>query len=123
MRGLHQFRLATISVALAALMLRALVPVGWMPTTGDSHAAIMPCPMMDGMRMPMPKPAGHPAKHQLPASHEGTICPFATPAQPVAVLLPRRVLSASRILVFARLQPLESLRNWDHAPRAPPAAA
>jgi hypothetical protein len=121
MRIFHQVRAVTICVALAALMLRALVPVGWMTAVaGDSHTALMPCPMMDGMRG-MPMPPQHPAKHQSMPSHEGSICPFATPPQPVRSVEPRSIeLAPPRFILFANLGS-SIAPGWDHAPRAPPA--
>jgi hypothetical protein len=120
-------RSIAVYLALVALMLRALMPVGWMPAiASQSHAALMPCPMMDGMRgMAMPKQpsqAQHPAKHQLPASHEGSICAFATSAQPVRTVDPHSIeIAPPRVAFFA---PAASAiaPSWDHAPRAPPAA-
>jgi hypothetical protein len=125
---LRNFRLAAVYVAAVALMLRALVPVGWMPNTGaEQHSALMPCPMMSGMRMPMPMPGQHPAKHD-PASHEGSMCPYAatahfTPPPAIGVSRPIRFATAqSRFKV--RLSFLSGLvPGWDHAPRAPPASA
>jgi hypothetical protein len=125
MRGFRQIRSAAVWVAIAAMAVRALVPVGWMlSTASQNHAALMPCPMMDGMRgMAMPKQLAqphNPAKHQLPASHEGSICAFATAAQPVRTVEPHPIeIAPSRFAFFA---PAASAlaSSWDHAPRAPP---
>jgi hypothetical protein len=123
---LRNLRLAAVYVAAMALLLRALVPVGWMPNNGHArHSIFMPCPMMTGMRMPMPMPGPHPAKHD-PASHEGSMCPFAatahfTPPPALGISEPLRVASArarfkARLIFLSRL-----VLGWDHAPRAPPA--
>jgi hypothetical protein len=117
-------RSAAAYVALAALLLRALVPVGWMASpAAASPSTLMPCPMMDGMRgMPMVQPQ-HPTKHQLPVSHEGSICPFATPSQPVRALEPHRVEIARAHFALFRTAPPFVAPDWDHAPRAPPRTA
>jgi hypothetical protein len=73
------------------------------------------------MAMPkQPAQPHNPAKHQLPASHEGSICAFATAAQPVRAVEPHPIeIAPSRFAFFApaasALAPI-----WDHAPRAPP---
>jgi hypothetical protein len=123
MRGLGQIRSATVWVAIAAMAVRALMPVGWMPSAA-AQTTLMPCPMMDGMRkMRMPEQPQHPAKHRLPASHEGSICAFATAAQPVRTVEPHPIeLAPLRFAFFAPAAPTLA-PSWDHAPRAPPAAA
>jgi len=106
-------------------MLRALVPAGWMPVAASqSHGTLMPCPMMDGARgMRMPQQTPHPSKHQLPASHEGSICAFATPSQPVRAAGPQRIaLTPEGAILHVKLASLLA-PEWDHAARAPPAAA
>jgi hypothetical protein len=119
-------RSATVCVALVALVLRALVPVGWMSSTAAaSPSTLVPCPMMDGMRgmlTPTSQPQ-HPAKHQMPLSHEGSICPFATPSQPVRALEPHRIdVAPAGFTSFGRaLSPVAA--EWDHASRAPPQTA
>jgi hypothetical protein len=124
----RNFRLAAVYAAAVALMLRALVPVGWMPNTGaEQHSAFMPCPMLGGTRMPMPMPGQHPTKHD-PPSHEGSICPYAatahfTPPPAIGVSRPTR-FAAAQCRSQARLSFLSGLvLGWDHAPRAPPASA
>src|SRR5436190_931128 len=120
MMGRHQIRVVVICLTLAALVLRALVPVGWMSVAaGESHAVLVPCPMMDGMRG-MPMPPQHPAKHQTMPSHEGSICPFATPPQPVRAGEPHDIeVAPARSSFFARLTSSVA-PDWDHVPRAPP---
>jgi hypothetical protein len=116
-------RCAAVYLALVALMMRALVPVGWMPDASTSaHATLIPCPMMDGMRG-MAMPQQHPAKHQLPASHEGSICPFATAAQPVRAAAPHQIeIAPPQFALFSRAASALAA-TWDHIPRAPPLAA
>jgi hypothetical protein len=122
--SLRRLRFVVVHVALAALLLRALVPVGWMTSPAAAGpATLLPCPMMDGMRgMPMPQPQ-HPAKHQLPVSHEGSVCPFATSAQPIRAIEPRGIeIARARFAFFARAASFIAA-DWDHIPRAPPGLA
>jgi len=121
-RRLHNF---SVVIAILALAMRALVPVGWMPSATASNSSLVPCPMMDGMGL-MAKPqqrthAQHPAKHQLPASHEGSICPFATAAQAVRTIHPQQIEVAPARFAFAAPATLVVKAAWDHVPRAPPA--
>jgi hypothetical protein len=123
-KGLPQLRFALVWLACSALMLRALVPVGWMTTAaaGSSRATLMPCPMMDGMRG-MPMPPQPPAKHQLPASHEGSICPFAAQPAPLRAQAPHRIEIAPAHFAFFQTAMPSLAADWDHAPRAPPLTA
>jgi hypothetical protein len=121
LRRLHS---AAVYVALLALVLRALVPAGWMPSAAAaSPITLIPCPMMDGMGgMPEPQPQ-LPAKHQLPLSHEGSICPFATPAQPVRAIQPHPIeIAPARFAFFGPMVGFFA-SDWDHVPRAPPSLA
>ena len=81
--------------------------------------------MMDGMAVmaPAAPKAQHPAKHSLPASHEGSICPFATAAPPARVTEPQ-----STEIIPARFTSLVSkvglaVAGWDHIARGPPLGA
>lgn len=123
MQTVHGLRLAVTRIAVLALVLHALVPVGWMENTAAAAPAttLMPCPMMDGMAMPTPqKQPAHPAKHQLPAAHEGSICPFATATVPVPTVAPRRIEIARARFAQADSVTTIVLPAWDHIPRAPP---
>jgi|SRR5579862_5509606 len=120
----HHLRLSAIYFAAIALLLRALVPVGWMPNTGlEQHSALMPCPMMGGM---MQMPSEHPAKHSPVSSHDSSFCRYGatahySPPSQVPVLQPQLHLGAG---VLSRLAPapiFSSSLVWDHAARAPPA--
>lgn len=123
MKDLPQLRLAVVWVAWAALLLRALVPVGWMTIAApSSQATLIPCPMMDGMRG-MPMPPQHPAKHQLPAAHEGSICAFAAEPAPLRALAPHRIEIAPARFAFFHAATPSLAADWDHAPRAPPLTA
>jgi hypothetical protein len=76
---------------------------------------------MGGMRMP-PQPAQpqHPARHQLPAAHEGSVCPFATSAQPIRATKPYRIEIALARFAFNAPAVSFAASDWDHIPRGPP---
>ena len=124
--SLRRLRSAAVCLALVALLLRALVPVGWMPAVAAAgHAAIMPCPMADGMgQMPTPQP---PSKHDPAAPHDGFFCRvaasvhFAPSLTPVPVEVHGRAFEAARFAALETRTPLLP-HDWVHAPRAPPAA-
>jgi len=132
----RHLRIAAVWIAISAMILRGIVPVGWMPNTaaGAHHAAFMPCPMMmggmpmDGMRMDgmrhMPQPS-HPAKQDPASPHDGGVCPYAATAHYTPTTTPPAVLPADIVVGHADLDARLLVkpshpRNWDHAPRAPP---
>lgn len=123
---MRRLRSAAVYLALIALMMRALVPVGWMPSAATAaDLALVPCPMMDGMHGMLQRTAEpqHPAKRQVPPSHEGSICPFATVAQPVGALEPHQIETARPQFALFSHAGSNPLANWDHVPRAPPPLA
>lgn len=81
-------RTVAVHVALAAMLLRALVPAGWMPS-GDSAngAPLMLCPGETPAMEAMPQMASMPGMvHDVPAapahmpSHAASLCIFAAAA-------------------------------------------
>jgi hypothetical protein len=121
---LHRLRSIAVYLALVALVMRALVPVGWMPAHAASSSTLVPCPMMDGMHgaatPQQNEEPQHPAKHQLPDSHEGSICPFATSAQPVRMIEPHRIEINPPCFASFAAAASGLWASWDHVPRAPP---
>lgn len=63
----HSRRVA-LALAVFAILLRTLVPEGWMPSA-DTRAPLIICPMMGGTMHPVPAHRG------LPQHHDG-FCPF-----------------------------------------------
>jgi hypothetical protein len=112
-------------LALVAIMLRAALPVGWMPIAdGAMGTRLVICtghgPLTDRSR----------PREQTPLSrHETGICPFAAAthvSSPVPfALLPAPVRDAriSDPSVFARTVLLLRRGGDDHPPRGPPAFA
>ena len=124
---IHNARIAGFSLALVAMLLRALLPDGWMPSTSSDGAPLMACPGADmmnmpGMDMPMPK---QPA---APSQHHPDICPFAS-AMHVAAFAPQIALSFPSEISFAPLLHIRTVairtaqRREPQSPRAPPVFA
>jgi hypothetical protein len=70
---------AIACIALAAMMLRALLPDGWMPASGGKAEAMLTICTMDGPVRVALGDDGQPLKKQ-PAKHNGgshEMCPFA----------------------------------------------
>jgi len=120
-------RLAAIYVALAAMMLRALVPAGWMPNTASAQGVPIILCTMDGPVHIVVGPDGQPVK-QKPAQDDGRhheICPFgAAPhfATPVPALVLKIPAAEAH---FAALAAEPSIvggaqRYSRQSPRAPP---
>jgi hypothetical protein len=122
----HRFRLAGVHIALAAMLLRALLPAGWMPNPAAA-ASFMIC-TTDGPAQVAVGSDGQPLKHQPDQnndrSHEA--CPFAAaphlaaPAMLSALPLPSAATAAASNVVHSRLT--EGLAGYTpQSPRGPPA--
>jgi hypothetical protein len=75
-------RSVALALAVQAMLLRALLPVGWMPSN-DTHAPLIICPMMGGTMHAQPAHRGLP-------QHKNHVCPFtASLAQLATVALPQ----------------------------------
>jgi hypothetical protein len=120
----RHLRLSAVYFVALALLLRALVPVGWMPNTGlEQHSALMPCPMMGGMvNAPQTQ---HPSKHNPVSSHDSSFCRYGATAHYTP---PPQVPILQSLLVNEAGEPSDSTSGpifvsslvWDHAARAPP---
>jgi hypothetical protein len=107
-----------LHLALAAILLRGLVPNGWMPgTQGNDHPGVVLC-TMDGLR------------HDAPTNHKPitAACPFAVAAQlasPVAV----SQLPGPSMFVWQTGKPVQQATSFasagyrPNAARAPPPRA
>ena len=117
----HYSRRAAVHLALAAMLLRAVMPAGWMP----SAAAGLPltiCTMNGPVQMVL-GPDGSPIKQK--PHHD--ICPFAA-APPLAELAAAVPVTAPSLLpVNAEMAQPDGLvlaaRHAPHSARAPPAIA
>lgn len=111
---------AVVMLALAAMVLRALTPVGWMP--GAAGAPITLC-SADGPIHLVVGEDGKPHKPQKDDGHQ--VCPFAAashfaPPQLAVALAPRAVVFDAADPISATTLLVEKPRLFSHAPRAPP---
>src|SRR5215469_134710 len=103
-----RFRRAAVALALVAMALRALLPMGWMPNpAGFSQSPLTIClmdlPMPVHMDMHGAMHGGHSSDHGQQQSNE--TCPFAAaphvaaPALNIVVFEPQLALAASLSLM------------------------
>jgi hypothetical protein len=113
------------TLALSAMLVRALLPAGWMPNpAGPGETVLVICTAQGLVKL-----APVHDRHRAPLSdHGGQACPFgaATPLSPpqLAALAPAPVgngqwFSFTSVRFFA----VTSHRGFLHAPRAPPVLA
>jgi hypothetical protein len=133
---IRTFRLAAVQLALAAMVLRALLPTGWMPNPeGFTHSPLVIClmDMPSGMdmshAMDMSKPMdmdmqGH--GHSQQQNNEQ--CPFAAAPHVAASIAMAELAPPSELAHFAeqpdsRTLPSLALDYHPQSPRAPPGIA
>ncbi len=127
------FRRAAVCLAIFAMMLRGLLPAGWMPNPeGMGKTALIICDMDDaGMsKMDMPQMPGMdraPVHKHADDGHSQT-CPFA--AAPHLASVPTLVALAVQSFRFAKaeaagdfLRVSTGRRHSSQSPRAPPPLA
>lgn len=116
-----------VHIALVAMLLRALVPAGWMPDTSGLHRApLMLCDgsgPMSAMEMGTNGPANK--KQDQGDTRSSDTCPYfaashsATTPAPLADILPAaRYESAAAIPIISHFA--QAQRYEPHAARAPP---
>jgi hypothetical protein len=131
--GRHEYRRMIAGILLASLILRALVPAGFMPAPGHGIGWFQICP--DGFPsqlLSVPDP-GHAAHHAGLGQqhHHGSVrsehCVFAALASagPTSLaILPSFALESSPVLLSGSISPVNrSLRHRVQQPRAPPIPA
>lgn len=124
-----RFRRAAVFFALAAMALRALLPMGWMPNpTGFSQSPLIIC-LMDmpmPMHMDMHGHGGHSSDHGQQQSNE--TCPFAAaphlaaPALDITVSKPQLALATSLSIALNHAE-TSAAHYSPQSPRAPPSFA
>jgi hypothetical protein len=123
-------KLVGLHFALAAMLLRALLPTGWMPNpSGSAMVPLVICTMNGPVRMMVPadgQPNKHSPSHEDGRQHE--VCPFAAAvhfAVPVSssTLAPSSLIAGLVINLFAPRQATHDTRYSPQSPRAPPMAA
>jgi len=113
-----------LRLALVAVLLRALVPVGWMPSTAANAAPIMPCPGMAGMHHEMPA-----SQHKSDSHHaKSTYCSCAAVAQlgtPAPDAAELKLAPGCSEIAFAAMHdaPATVSAYRPNAARAPPSLA
>jgi len=124
---MYRFRHAAVHLALIAMMVRALLPAGWMPNpTGTGESAFVIC-TMDGSVQSAAKDHG-PGKPAPDDGRQHEACPFAaaphfaTSSLVAALLLPAASDNISQYEASQRLI-AETARYAPQAPRAPPSFA
>ena len=123
----RNLRLAGVHIALAAMLLRALLPAGWMPNPIASAAAPFVICTIDGPAQIQLGPDGHPLKHDQNNDRGHDSCPFAAaphvapPALAALLAPPSSAISAAPTAQLASVQTLA--RHTPQAPRAPPSLA
>ena len=124
---MRHFRHAAVHLALVAMMLRALLPAGWMPNpTGTGESAFVIC-TMDGPVQSVSKDHG-PGKPTPDDGRQHEACPFAaaphfaTPGTVEILRLPTVSGSISQHQAIPRLNAEEAAYALQ-APRAPPTFA
>jgi hypothetical protein len=111
---------AALTIAVLAMMLRAAMPDGWMPSA-DASAPLMLCPGMNAMPMPL-------QKQHHDQGHPSTYCVCAAAAQlaaPTDDAHPLLCEPASITIAFtaAHVSPFVARDYTPNAARAPPSIA
>jgi hypothetical protein len=124
----RNFRIAAVHIALAAMLLRALTPAGWMPSAEASGSPITICTMNGPVQLLL-GPDGQPIKkqNQDDARHRD-LCPFATaphmtqPAATRALDLPSAISTTAQRAAHLGIV-AQATRHAPQSPRAPPRSA
>jgi hypothetical protein len=121
-------RLAGLQLALVAMLVRALLPAGWMPDTGANGPAPLVICTVNGPILVAPP--GEASKHKPvhDDGHQNDICPFAasihvaTPAPSVAVA-PSTIVALIAAPALLEQSVSHVARHSPQSPRAPPSFA
>jgi len=106
-----------VTLALSAMLLRAVLPAGWMPNaTGVGGAALVICSVDGTHHLPSQEPSR--------SQHDDHMCPFAAVAHlappQLSVVVPQPFAVARLDRVFAEQRPSFTKADPGHAPRGPP---
>jgi hypothetical protein len=118
-------RLWSVLLILAAVSLRAAIPIGWMPNpTGAPGAPFVVC-TSEGGRLVKPAENGQPARRQSAGSHEDCVFGWVaatTTHEPILPVAPASFAAAARLAGPAESPTNPPRRHRDQAQRAPPQA-
>ena len=111
------FRSIAVTLALSAMLLRAVLPAGWMPDpVGVGGAPLVICSVDGAHHVPPHDPAQ--------GQHDDHMCPFAAAAHlappQLSVAVPRPFAVAWLDRVFTEQHPAFAAVDPGHAPRGPP---
>jgi Protein of unknown function (DUF2946) len=115
-------RLTAFHVAFAAMMLRAMMPAGWMPNQNDAGGSPLVICSVNGPVHIVVGPDGQPLK-QTPHQHEA--CPFAAAAHlaqtttVATVALPSQASQPAYLAAHMAVA-AGAARHSSQSPRAPP---
>jgi hypothetical protein len=116
----------SIGLLLVALLLRAYIPVGFMPANGTPFLLEL-CPAATPMpaSMSMSMPAHH--HHHSDSHNQFQVCPFGSapapgPVSHLAFFAPPPAMASRAIVAFTSLRP-QVHREAAHQPRGPPSLA
>lgn len=122
---IRSLRHLAVHLALAAMILRALLPAGWMPNvSGQPGSALIIC-SMDGGTSVTGDQGNLPSKHQPDGHSDHDGCPFAAaPHLAAAGALPaihQSQIAQSYVPSFGKSQAPPALADYaPQSPRAPP---
>lgn len=104
-----------VTLALSAMLLRAMLPAGWMPNvTGVGGAALVICSVDGAHHLPSHDPA-HGDDHMCPFAAAAHLAP---PQAPPAIAQP--FVMAQFVPQFGAQLAMTYLHDLGHAPRGPP---
>lgn len=120
---LRMLRLAGVQIALVAMVLRALLPAGWMPDTAAGTPFVI-CTMNGPMQAAhLPDPGKHQPGHD--DGRQNDVCPFAASVHFATPAATATVAQSTQVASFASV-PLPApavraaIRYARQSPRAPP---
>lgn len=117
-------RTYAVQFALVAMLLRALVPAGWMPVASQGVPLVVCTAQgLQTIDIGTHKPADH-----APARTSHDVCPFAAaaslaPPQSEAVLSQPALIASAVALSLTEGRPQATTQFHPQSPRAPPATA
>ena len=117
----RKLRFAALHVLLATLLLRALVPAGWMPGQAQlGEASFVICAADGSLQHGVPGKDSGIKPHQ-PCAFGATAQFFALPD--AAAIAPPAIAALSIAGVIASAAPIPDAPHTPHSPRAPPLSA
>ena len=114
-------RFVALVLAIQAMLMRALLPAGWMPSS-DSHAPLVICPMTGGVMHASPAHRGMPQHHYPVCPFTASLGQLASPAAASPLPLPPNQPAVTPPVGPAAIL-FAALSHRSQSPRAPPLSA